>query len=77
MTRAGNATAIITTGTRLAWAGEAWTVTGIEAGVLVLRNARGKSVLADTLPCWPTRRPACPGPETSPARQRSGRCWTA
>jgi len=48
MTRAGNATAIITTGTRLAWDGEAWTVTGIEAGRLVLRNARGKSVLAET-----------------------------
>jgi len=23
------------------------------------------------------RRPVCPGPETSPGRQRPGRCWTA
>lgn len=28
MTRAGNATAVITTGTRLAWDGETWAVTG-------------------------------------------------
>jgi hypothetical protein len=46
MTR--NATAVVTTGTRLAWDGEIWTVTGMEAGRLVLRSARGKSVLADT-----------------------------
>lgn len=46
MTR--NATAVLTTGTRLAWDGEVWTVTGMEAGRLVLRSARGKSVLADT-----------------------------
>ena len=48
MTRAGNATAIITIGTCLAWDGETWTVTGMEAGRVVLRSARGKSVLADT-----------------------------
>ena len=48
MTRFGSATAVITTGTRLFWDGEAWTVTGLEAGRLVLRNARGRSVLADT-----------------------------
>jgi hypothetical protein len=67
MTR--NATAVITTGTRLAWDGEIWTVTGIEAGRLVLRSARGKSVLADTaavLADPSTRLPGTgdePGPE--------------
>lgn len=40
--------AAITTGTGLVWDGEAWTVTGIEAGRLMLRSTRGKTVLADT-----------------------------
>lgn len=44
----GNATAVITTGTCLLWDGETWTVTGLEAGRLVLRNPRGRLVLADT-----------------------------
>ena len=42
------AAAVITTGTRLVWDGEAWTVTGIEAGRLMLRSTRGKTLLADT-----------------------------
>jgi hypothetical protein len=39
----------ITTGTRIAYDGEAWTVTGIEAGRLLLAGARGRSLLADTV----------------------------
>jgi transposase InsO family protein len=38
----------ITTGTRIVYDGEAWTVAGIEAGRLLLRSARGRSLLADT-----------------------------
>jgi transposase InsO family protein len=48
MSPARPAVAAITTGTRLVWDGEAWTVTGIEAGRLMLRSTRGKTLLADT-----------------------------
>jgi transposase InsO family protein len=67
MTR--NATAVITTGTRLAWDGEIWTVTGMEAGRLVLRSARGKSVLADTAAvlAGPSTRLPGTGDEPGPA----------
>ncbi len=44
----GPAVAAITTGTRLAYEGEAYTVTGMEAGRLMLRSARGKPLLVDT-----------------------------
>ncbi|HET9966636.1 MAG TPA: hypothetical protein VFQ68_00285, partial [Streptosporangiaceae bacterium] len=40
--------AAITTGSRLVWDGEAWTIAGIEAGRLILRDALGKSLLVDT-----------------------------
>ena len=39
----------ISAGTTLVWDGEAWTVTGIEAGRLLLKNARGRLLLADTV----------------------------
>ena len=42
------AVTVITTGTRLVWDGETWTVAGIEAGRLLLTSARGKVLLADT-----------------------------
>lgn len=48
MNPARPAVAAITTGTRLVWDGEAWTVTGIEVGRLVLRSSRGKSLAVDT-----------------------------
>jgi transposase InsO family protein len=38
----------VTTGTVIAYDGEAWTVSGIEAGRLLLAGARGRSLLADT-----------------------------
>ena len=62
-------TAIMTTGTRLAWDGDAWTVTGMEAGRLVLRNARGRTVLADTAAVLadPSTRLPGTGDESGPA----------
>lgn len=38
----------VTTGTRIVYDGEQWTVAGIEAGRLLLTSARGRSLLADT-----------------------------
>jgi len=38
----------VTTGTVIAYDGEAWTVSGIEAGRLLLAGTRGRSLLADT-----------------------------
>jgi transposase InsO family protein len=38
----------VTTGTVIVYDGEAWTVSGIEAGRLLLAGARGRSLLADT-----------------------------
>ena len=40
--------ATVTTGTVIVYDGEVWTVSGIEAGRLLLAGARGRSLLADT-----------------------------
>jgi hypothetical protein len=48
MNPARPAVTAITTGTRLIYDGEAWTVAGIEARRLMLKSARGKSLLVDT-----------------------------
>ena len=48
MSPARPAVTAITTGTRIVYDGEAWTVAGIEAGRLLLTGARGRSLLADT-----------------------------
>jgi hypothetical protein len=48
MSLARPAVTAITTGTRIVYDGEAWTVAGIEARRLLLKSARGKSLLADT-----------------------------
>jgi hypothetical protein len=39
----------VTTGTVIVYDGEAWTVSGIEAGRLLLAGAWGRSLLADTV----------------------------
>ena len=48
MSPARPAVTAVTTGTRIVYDGEAWTVAGIEAGRLLLTSALGRSLLADT-----------------------------
>ena len=48
MSPARPAVTAVTTGTRIVYDGEAWTVAGIEAGRLLLTSAQGRSLLADT-----------------------------
>ncbi len=49
MNPARPAVAAISAGATLVWDGETWTVAGIEAGRLLLKNARGRLLLADTV----------------------------
>lgn len=67
MNAARPAVTAITTGTRLAWDGEAWTVTGIEAGRLVLKSARGQSVVMDTAALLADSSTSLPGVGDEPA----------
>lgn len=57
----------ITTGTRLAWDGEVWTVTGIEVGRLVLKSARGQLVVMDTAAVLADPSTSLPGAGDEPA----------
>jgi len=61
------AVTVITTGTRIVYDGEAWTVTGMEAGRLMLRSARGRAMLADTASLLADPSVSLPGTGDEPA----------